>query len=76
MASNEEVTISLTYWVDEKKNRVIVAEASGDFVDVLFVKNRHSLTLKFSLKETLFFAILSIVFLSVVYLTIERASYL
>ena len=40
------------------------------------VKNRHSLTLKFSLKETLFFAILSIVFLSVVYLTIERASYL
>jgi len=36
MASNEEVTIALRYWVDEKKRRVIVAEASGDLVDVLF----------------------------------------
>ena len=36
MASNEEVRIPLRYWVDEKKRRVIVAEASGDFVDILF----------------------------------------
>jgi len=36
MASNEEVRIPLRYWVDEKKRRVIAAEASGDFVDVLF----------------------------------------
>jgi len=36
MASNEEVKILLKYWVDVKRNRVIVAEASGDLVDVLF----------------------------------------
>ncbi|XP_014492425.1 uncharacterized protein LOC106754870 isoform X1 [Vigna radiata var. radiata] len=36
MSSNEEVKIPLKYWVDDKRNRVIVAEASGDFVDVLF----------------------------------------
>ncbi|KOM57984.1 hypothetical protein LR48_Vigan11g101700 [Vigna angularis] len=36
MSSNKEVTIPLKYWVDEKRNRVIVAEASGEFVDVLF----------------------------------------
>ncbi|XP_027908104.1 uncharacterized protein LOC114167268 [Vigna unguiculata] len=36
MSSNEEVTIPLTYWVDDSKNRVVVAEASGDFVDILF----------------------------------------
>ncbi|XP_027907090.1 uncharacterized protein LOC114166540 [Vigna unguiculata] len=36
MASNEEGKISLKYWVDDKKERVIVAEASGELVDVLF----------------------------------------
>ncbi|KAG2380645.1 uncharacterized protein HKW66_Vig0248430 [Vigna angularis] len=36
MSSNKEVTIPLKYWVDDKRNRVIVAEASGEFVDVLF----------------------------------------
>ncbi|KAG2380282.1 uncharacterized protein HKW66_Vig0170610 [Vigna angularis] len=36
MSSNEEVTIPLKYWVDDDKKRVIVAEASGDLVDVLF----------------------------------------
>jgi len=36
MGSNEEVRIPLKYWVDDKKERVIVAEASGELVDVLF----------------------------------------
>ncbi|XP_022641692.1 uncharacterized protein LOC106773137 [Vigna radiata var. radiata] len=36
MSSNEEVTIPLKYWVDDDKKRVIVAEASGELVDVLF----------------------------------------
>ncbi|RDY01254.1 hypothetical protein CR513_15445, partial [Mucuna pruriens] len=34
MASNEEVTIR--YWVDDKQKRVVMAEAGGDFVDILF----------------------------------------
>ncbi|CAJ1802895.1 unnamed protein product [Sphenostylis stenocarpa] len=36
MASIQEATIPLRFWIDEEKNSVIVAEASGDFVDVLF----------------------------------------
>ncbi|WVZ17070.1 hypothetical protein V8G54_010052 [Vigna mungo] len=36
MSSNEEVTIPLKYWVDDMKKRVVVAEASGDLVDILF----------------------------------------
>ncbi|ESW12425.1 hypothetical protein PHAVU_008G111300 [Phaseolus vulgaris] len=36
MASNQEATIPLKFWVDEEQNSIIVAEASGDFVDVLF----------------------------------------
>ncbi|XP_014516124.1 uncharacterized protein LOC106773876 [Vigna radiata var. radiata] len=38
MASNKEVGngLSLKYWVDKEKKRVIVAEADGDLVDVLF----------------------------------------
>jgi len=32
----EEVTIPLKYWVDNTNTRVIVAEASGEFIDVLF----------------------------------------
>ncbi|RDY01253.1 hypothetical protein CR513_15446, partial [Mucuna pruriens] len=36
MACNEEVTIPLTYWVDDEQKRVVMAEAGGDFVDILF----------------------------------------
>nr|KYP77209.1 hypothetical protein KK1_021488 [Cajanus cajan] len=38
MASNkqEEKTIPLRYWVDERQNTVVIAEAKGDFVDALF----------------------------------------
>ncbi|XP_027905996.1 uncharacterized protein LOC114165613 [Vigna unguiculata] len=36
MASEKEVTIPLRYCVDDEKRRVIVAEATGDFIDVLF----------------------------------------
>ncbi|RDX61644.1 hypothetical protein CR513_60109, partial [Mucuna pruriens] len=36
MASKQETTIRLRFWMDEEKKRVIVAEASGDFIDVLF----------------------------------------
>ena len=36
MASNQEATIPLRYWVDNEQKRVVMAEASGDFVDVLF----------------------------------------
>ena len=34
MASNQEATIPLRYWVDNEQKRVVMAEASGDFVDV------------------------------------------
>ncbi|KAL2336061.1 hypothetical protein Fmac_010507 [Flemingia macrophylla] len=36
MATNEEVTVTMTYWVDDKQERVVMAEASGEFVDILF----------------------------------------
>ncbi|XP_027351309.1 uncharacterized protein LOC113862421 [Abrus precatorius] len=36
MASKQEATIPLRFWVDKEQNRVILVEASGDFVDVLF----------------------------------------
>ncbi|XP_014515317.1 uncharacterized protein LOC106773141 [Vigna radiata var. radiata] len=36
MSSNEEVTLPLKYWVDDSRRRVVVAEASGELVDVLF----------------------------------------
>ncbi|KAL2336052.1 hypothetical protein Fmac_010498 [Flemingia macrophylla] len=36
MATNEEVTVRMTYWVDDKQERVVMAEASGEFVDILF----------------------------------------
>ncbi|KAG4937121.1 hypothetical protein JHK82_051339 [Glycine max] len=36
MASNQEITAPLRYWVDNERKRVVMAEASGHFVDVLF----------------------------------------
>ncbi|RZC01692.1 hypothetical protein D0Y65_017068 [Glycine soja] len=36
LASSQEATIPLRYWVDNEQKRVVMAEASGDFVDVLF----------------------------------------
>jgi len=36
MASNQEATIPLKIWEDKEQSSVIVAEASGYFVDVLF----------------------------------------
>ncbi|KAH1240843.1 hypothetical protein GmHk_07G018600 [Glycine max] len=36
MASSQEETIPLRYWVDNEQKRVVMAEASGNFVDVLF----------------------------------------
>ena len=36
MASNQEVTVPCRYWVDNERKRVVMAEASGHFVDVLF----------------------------------------
>ncbi|KAL2336062.1 hypothetical protein Fmac_010508 [Flemingia macrophylla] len=36
MASNEGATIPLRYWVEGEEKRVVMAEARGDFVDVLF----------------------------------------
>jgi len=38
-----------------KKAREISVLCDADVAFLVFVKNRHSLTLKFSLKETLFF---------------------
>ncbi|KAL2336044.1 hypothetical protein Fmac_010490 [Flemingia macrophylla] len=36
MATNQEVTVRMTYWVDDIQERVVMAEASGEFVDILF----------------------------------------
>ncbi|KAL2336053.1 hypothetical protein Fmac_010499 [Flemingia macrophylla] len=36
MATNEEVTVGMTYWVDTTRERVVMAEASGEFIDILF----------------------------------------
>lgn len=36
MASEQELKLPLSLWVDKERNRVVVAEANGDLIDILF----------------------------------------